>query len=156
MLTGMAAVFDDSFIPWGSYVQVTNTVINNTSEPRTVGCISIGRPKTGRKNNTALNLSTNRIISGGKFKLLPITSGVIDPVNELHEQDLKLLSKKKPVLVKTKVTGKTIKNEIDTNYNVIDIKQVNQRYNHDEDVDITLDEMLEANEVAVKDATVEV
>jgi hypothetical protein len=74
----------------------------------------------------------------------------------LHEQDLKLLSMKKPVLVKTKATGKIIKNDIDTNYNVIDIKQVHQHYNHDEDVDTTFDEMLDANEDAVKDAIVEV
>jgi hypothetical protein len=87
MLTGKAVLYDKTTAPWGSYVQVTNTTIDNTMAVRTYGAIMIGKHNSERLAIQVFGLESKQITYTNKFKLMPMTEGVIERLNTIAQED---------------------------------------------------------------------
>ena len=77
-------------VPFGAYCQVhRDNVITNTQEPRTVGAIALC-PKNMQGGYSFLSLESMQVITGRKWKDLPMPQEVITQIEERAREELKL------------------------------------------------------------------
>ena len=67
--------------PFGSYCHVTNRVLTNNMDARTVGCLYLEPRMNGTGTHSFMRLDNRTIISANHFVVLPITPMVIAVVN---------------------------------------------------------------------------
>jgi hypothetical protein len=140
-------------IPFGSYVQASHEATDyNTLQPRTIGCIHLGRAPSKQAGHILLHLNTGELITRPRATIIPMTDDVISRVEALATADgikgLKLADRNGIVFDQANLEGVDVAVSTDTD-DVDDGEEDDDEYDPD-DSDDSDDDDTEYDDMASK------